>query len=72
MKILRATWSTSSLGMIGFVLTEDEVTGEKKLRCGVVSGSDEGADTAIIARQGGKAPIDDLKEMIDEIEAVSN
>jgi len=68
-KRIGITWSTSPLGIIGFVLTEDEITGEKKLRCGVVSGNDATMDAQIIARQGSKAPIEDLKGMIEKVEA---
>ena len=65
-KIIETTWVSSPLGTIGFVLTEDEVTGTKKLYCGAVSGLDEGMDTGTIAENGGKVPIA-VKRMIEEV-----
>jgi len=71
MKILNTTWSVSPLGTVGFVLTENESTGKKTLRCGCFSADyvpNEEADTLQIASMGGKISLNDIKRMAQEAE----
>lgn len=67
MKIKHVTWLGAD-GCIGIVVTENEVTKEKKARICLVSGQDEEYDTKFIAERGGTVSVKALKAIIRAVE----
>ena len=73
MKIINSMWATMPTGQrIGVVVTENETTGERKLRAGALPQSlnhvPEDAGAEKIGQTGGKVSIETLKEMIAQVE----
>lgn len=64
MKILDTMWFNSRGGHCGLVIGEDEVTGEKKAYIGVVSGTNEEADTKEVAEWGCRVNLSRLNGII--------
>ena len=63
MKIIHDIWFNSMLGVVGIMIGEDEVTGERKAFIGVGQGHDQRDDIRSIARLGGKLSLRTLDEI---------
>lgn len=57
MKVIDSMWFNTRLGSCGFVIGEDETTGELKLYAGVVHGTDQSADEQELIAWGTKANV---------------
>ena len=54
MKVIDSIWFSNRMGHCGFVIGEDESTGEQKLYAGVVSGFDQKIDEQELLDWGNK------------------
>lgn len=63
MKVIDSMWFTTSQGLFGLVVGENEM-GERKLYAGVVSGLDQKADERAILSWGNKVNISLLEGLI--------
>jgi hypothetical protein len=64
MKVIAKTWSTGRSWTVGILVTENEF-GERRLRCGVVSGISEEHDLKYLKDWGSTLSPDDLQTMIN-------
>lgn len=64
MKEIRTFWFSSLTGVVGIVVGEDEVTGERKAYIGTTSGINERADTETIKRYGSPVSQAVLQDMM--------
>ena len=54
MRIIDSMWFNTLQGSFGFVVGEDEITGERELYAGVCRGSDQSADEQLVLSWGNK------------------
>lgn len=64
MKVIDSIWFNSRAGHCGFVIGEDEATGEFKLYAGVVSGLNQNYDEQEILDWGNKISIEKLDKFL--------
>ena len=64
MKIIESLWFTSTTGVVGIVVGEDDITKKRKAYIGLASGIDQKADTEHIAKQGGRFSLDAAKKLV--------
>ena len=64
MKVIDSIWFSTIQGDFGFVVGEDETTGERKLYAGVVSGLDQKCDEQAILDWGNIVNIKLMEELI--------
>jgi len=67
MRLIQVYWFTCMSGCIGVVVGEDEITKAKKAYIGVVSGSDEDADTKTVMELGSPVSLRWLVEMVNHM-----
>ncbi len=67
LKILDSIWFNNSTGTFGLVLTEDEVTGERKIFGGVASGTDQKHDEQSILSWGNKINVGMLQHLLSRV-----
>lgn len=63
-KVIDSVWFNTPQGSFGLVVGEDEMTGERKLYAGVVSGLDEKTDEQQILAWGNKVSVSILEGLI--------
>lgn len=64
MKVIDSTWFNTMAGSFGFVIGEDDRTGERRLYAGIASGLDQEADERAILAGGAKVSIGMLEGII--------
>ncbi len=64
MKVIDSMWFNTTQGNFGFVVGENETTGERKLYAGVVSGIDQKTDEQAILDWGAKVNISLMEGLI--------
>lgn len=65
MKIIHDVWFNNMLGVVGIVVGEDEITGERKAYVGVAAGHNLEDDMKLVAELGGKFPLVRAEEIRD-------
>ena len=70
MKVLFSTFATNYATTTGMVITQDEITKEKKLRVGTIHPRmGEAESVKHVAEHGSKVPLHVLKKMVEVLEA---
>lgn len=67
MKVIDSMWFNTIQGAFGFVIGENEMTGERKLYAGVCSGQDQSADEQTILSWGNKVNIGLMEGLIARV-----
>ena len=65
MKIIDSIWFNNSLGTMGIVVGEDEITGKRKAYVGIGRGADQDQDIELIKENGVQLTLSVAEHLVD-------